>query len=152
MNNKLILTASKALMILFMVFGVVFTAIVWYQSGDITKENPLSVHPFIIGTYVVLIAAIALALLIPITGLAINFKKGMMMLLAVAGLIVLFLISYALASGTAADAKGLELFEKMNIGKLESKVIGGGLILTYILAGLAVVAVVVSSIMSAFKK
>ena len=139
-------------MILFMVFGVIYTALTWYYGNTKIEENPNLMDGFLNGTYIIFAITFLLALAFPILGLVKNFKKSIPILLSVAGLVILFFIAYSVASGVAADARGMELFEEMKVGKIESKMIGGGLILTYILVGLAVLATVYSSVMSAIKK
>lgn len=152
MNNKLVFNISRILMILFMVFGVIYTALTWYYGNTKIEENPDLMNGFLQGTYILIVITLLLALAFPIISLLTDFKKSIPILLSIIGLVVLFIIAYAVASGTAADARGVELFEKLHVGPRESKVIGGGLILTYILVGVAVVATIASSVMSAFKK
>lgn len=139
-------------MILFMVFGVVYTALTWYHGNTKIETNPDLMDGFIMGTYVILVLSILLALFFPIMGLFTNFRKSSKMLIAFVGLVVLFLIVYALASGTPPDAKAAELYEKMHVSATGSKLVGAGLMLTYILAGVAVLVMIFASVRTVLKK
>ena len=139
-------------MILFMVFGVLFTVLTLYYGTTKIEADPDLMNPFLSGTYVILIITVLFALAFPVMALFSDFRAKSRMLLAFAGLIIVFFISYALASGTPEGAKAIQLFDKHGLGTVGSKMIGGGLILTYILVGAAVLATIYASFSTMFKK
>lgn len=100
-------------------------------------------------TWAYILFGITVALLIgfPISFFIKNPRKGVKFLIVIAGFVVLFLISYAFAS----DATNADIYEKASITPRISKLIGGGMIMTYILVGITVITLAVSGIAKAFK-
>jgi len=64
------------------------------------------------------------------------------MLFVIAGFAILYGISYAFAS----DATNADIYEKMKVTPGISKLIGGGLIMTYILVGITILSLAAASI------
>lgn len=146
-QNKMIFKVMRWLMILFMVFGVVFTAVISLQGSDALKENA-SLNLFFQGTYLLLIGTVVLAILFPIVGFFGDIKKGMRVLVSIVFLAVLFGVAYMFASDSVAG----DVYQKMNVGPTQSRVIEAGLIMTYLLAALSIVAVIYASVSSLFKR
>ncbi len=71
-----------------------------------------------------------------------NFSNLKIPILGAVLLFVVLLVSFALSSGTTADP---------NVGPTTAKLVGGGLLATFILVGIAVVAAIYSAISSYFK-
>ncbi len=83
----------------------------------------------------------------PVINIILNPKSGKTVLIGLIGFAVLFIIAYSMASGYNEGT----VYETFNISEAKSKFIGGMLNSTYILAALAVLAIVYSSISSVFK-
>lgn len=100
-------------------------------------------------TWAYILFGITVALLIgfPISFFIKNPRKGVKFLIVIAGFVVLYLISYAFAS----DATNAPIYEKASVTPGISKLIGGGMIMTYILVGITVITLAVSGIAKAFK-
>lgn len=79
-------------------------------------------------TYVLLIAAIAGAILFPVIQTFGDLKKAKGSLIGIGAAVALFLISYAISSPETGA-----FYDKFNISPAFSKVIGAGLIATYII-------------------
>ena len=82
------------------------------------------IDTFLYITYAMVFIALASTLGFALWGLVKNFKKAKATIFGAVGLIVIFFISYALSSS--------EVYEKFAIGESTSKVIGGTLIMLYI--------------------
>ena len=74
-------------------------------------------------------------------------KQGIKSLIALAGFLALFGISYAFASGSTDAA----IYELRGISSGISRMIGAGMIMTYIIGGLALLGLVYFGISKAFK-
>ncbi len=97
--------------------------------------------------YILLIITVVLLLAFPIKFFITNPKKGLRFLLAIVAFVALYGISYALASGdTNAD-----VYETNKITAGVSKMIGAGMIMTYIIAGLALLGLIFAGISKIFK-
>jgi hypothetical protein len=96
---------------------------------------------------ILLIMGAAIAVLIPLVMVALNPKNAIKLSIVVVVLVVLAGLSYVLASGSIDGV----VFEKFEVTSSTSKLVGGGLILTYILAGLAVASIIFSSISKMIK-
>ena len=87
----------------------------------------------IILTYILLASAAIAAIVFPIMHLVTNPKKGKQVAMAIGALLVVYIIAYLLASDEVT-----ELYAKFNITETQSKQVGTGLIVFYILAAGAV--------------
>ena len=97
---------------------------------------------------VVVVSALGFALVQIIKGLIEAPKKQMGIIVATVLLVIIFIVSYALSSGT--DIPQL-LFEKTGSDYANSKLIGASLYLSYALFALAVVSVLYAEIAKKFK-
>lgn len=97
--------------------------------------------------YLLFIITVGLLIGFPILHIVKNPKSGMRALLIIVGFAALYGISYAFASSTTSA----DYYEKANITPAISKLIGGALIMTYILFGLAAISLIVSSLGKLFK-
>ena len=88
----------------------------------------------IILTYILLATAAIAAIVFPIMHLATNPKRGKQVGMAISALLVVYIIAYLLASDEVT-----ELYAKFNITETQSKQVGTGLIVFYILAAGAVI-------------
>lgn len=97
-------------------------------------------------TYVLLIAAVLVAVVFPIIHLVGDFKKARTALLGILGLAVILGIGYVMSPGELGEAA-----IKMEVSSTVVKIVGGGITATFILVGLAIVAAVYSEVSKFFK-
>lgn len=97
--------------------------------------------------YILLAITVLLLIGFPIAFFIKNPRKGLTVLFVLIGFIILFGISYLLAS----DATNAVVYEKMRITANISRFIGAGLIMMYILTGIAVLSLIYAGIVNAFK-
>lgn len=103
----------------------------------------------IILTYgvILLLIGAAIAVIFPIIFMILNPKNAIKVLIVVVIFVVLGGISYLFASGSIDGA----VYEKFEVTASSSRMIGGALVLTYILAGLTVASIIFSSISKMLK-
>jgi len=123
---------------------VAFTAflfVLFYFNGESMTDTVL--------TWAYILFALTAVLLIgfPIANIIKNPKSGLRIVFAIVGFAVLFGISYAMASNTTVG----DMYEKAHITSGISKLIGGGLIMTYIILGISILTLFASSIGKLFK-
>lgn len=97
--------------------------------------------------YILLAITVLLLIGFPIAFFIKNPRKGLTVLFVLIGFIILFGISYLLAS----DATNAVVYEKMHITANTSRFIGAGLIMMYILTGITVLSLIYTGIVNAFK-
>jgi hypothetical protein len=122
------------LLVVFAISAVLF--VLFYMNGESMTDTVLT------WAYILFAFTIVLLLGFPIAFFIKNPKSGIRMLFVLVGFAILYGISYALAS----DATNAAIYEKQNVSSGISQIIGGGLIMTYILVGIAILSLVVSSI------
>ncbi len=126
------------LLVLFAVSAVLF--VLFYINGESMTDTVLNWAYLLFALTVVLLIAFPVAYFIK------NPKSGLRVLFVLIGFAVLYGISYSLAS----DANEAAIYTKNNVSPAISKFIGGGLIMTYILVGITILSVIVSSIRKSF--
>lgn len=97
-------------------------------------------------TYVLLIAAVVIAVVFPIIHLVGDFKKAKTAFFGILALAVILGIGFAMSSGELGEAA-----IKMDVSSTVVKMVGGGITATFILVGLAIVAAVYSEVSKFFK-
>ncbi len=122
------------LLVVFAISAVLF--VLFYMNGESMTDTVLT------WAYILFAFTILLLVGFPIAFFIKNPKSGLRMLFVLVGFAILYGISYALAS----DATNAAIYEKQNVSSGISQIIGGGLIMTYILVGIAILSLVVSSI------
>ncbi len=100
-------------------------------------------------TYILAVVAIAAMLFFSLMHIFADLKKQKTTLIGLGALVVIFIISYIIASGTDVPQ---ELFDKVGLSSGTSKLIGASLIPVYILGVLSVLAIIYSEVSRAFKK
>jgi len=115
--------------------------IVFYTKGEEFTNVVL------IWAYILFALTALVTIIFPVINIILNPKSGKTVLIGLIGFAVLFIIAYSMASGYNEGT----VYETFNISEAKSKFIGGMLNSTYILAALAVLAIVYSSISSVFK-
>lgn len=99
--------------------------------------------------YALLILGILAAVGFSIYQFAGNFKQSRTSLYGIIGLIVIFVISYLISSGTDISPA---VFEKVGGNYDSSKLIGAGMYMFYILFGITLITLIVTEIARPFKK
>ncbi len=127
------------LLVVFAISAVLF--VLFYINGESMTDTVLS------WAYILFAFTIVLLLGFPIAFFIKNPKSGLRMLFVLVGFGILYGISYALAS----DATNAAIYEKQDVSSGISQMIGGGLIMTYILVGIALLSLAVSSIAKLLK-
>ncbi|HOF81383.1 MAG TPA: hypothetical protein PLG19_07285, partial [Bacteroidales bacterium] len=112
--------------------------IVFYTKGEEFTNVVL------IWAYILFALTALVTIIFPVINIILNPKSGKTVLIGLIGFAVLFIIAYSMASGYNEGT----VYETFNISEAKSKFIGGMLNSTYILAALAVLAIVYSSISS----
>ena len=115
--------------------------IVFYAMGDSAADI------IIFWAYILLLLTIAISIIAPIIYYFKNPAKAKTVLTGIVIFVVLFFIGYFLASGNIQG----DVYQKYAITANTSQIIGGMLITTYILGGLAILAIIYASIAKFFK-
>lgn len=97
--------------------------------------------------YALLVFSVVITIAAAISGLFINPKGSIKLLVMIAVLVILGIVSYTLATN---EFNAFQL-EEMEITASTSKMVGAGLIFMYALAVLAVLAIVYSTVSRIFK-
>ena len=115
--------------------------VIFYVKGESATDI------IIFWAYILLLLTIAISIIAPIIYYIKNPAKAKTVLTGIVIFIVLFLIAYFIASGNIQG----DVYQKYAITSGTSQFIGGMLITTYILGGLAILAIVYASIAKFFK-
>ncbi len=99
--------------------------------------------------YALLVLGILAAVGFSIYQFAGNFKQNKTTLYGLVGLVVIFVVSYLVSSGTDISAA---VFEKVGGNYESSKMIGAGMYMFYILFGVTLLTLIVTEIARPFKK
>lgn len=105
--------------------------------------NETVINAGIVVAYILLGLAALVAIVGPMIQLVTNFKNAKTTLLGVAVLVAILLIGYSLATN--------EVYDGFTVSPLASQWIGGGIIATMILIGLAILSAVFTEIAKFFK-
>jgi len=116
-------------------------------SGVLFYVNVIDSETFINVGKLLLIVGVAVMVISPLYGFITNPQNIVKMLISVGAAVVVIVIAYSLAgnSFSAYDLEGLETTAET------SKLVGMGLIATYIAFGITVLAVLYSSVVKLFK-
>jgi hypothetical protein len=153
MRDKINL-AAKVLMGLIILFSVILTAVLLATSdGDMSRDFPrafreigLTLNLFTVGTYLITGLTILLVLGFSIMNMIIKPKAAINALIGIGAMVVIILISFALSSPDIDPLFVRNISENIEVTPALSKQVGAGLIATYILAGLSVLAVIYASV------
>ncbi len=139
MTNTINRILQIGLWVLLAVSVVMF--ILFYVNGESMSDTVLT------WAQILLVITVGLLVIFPIVHFIKNPKSALKFLLVVVIFGVLFLVSYLFSQGnTNAD-----IYEVEKVTSNLSRLIGAGLIMVYILAGLALLSIIVSAIINAFK-
>ena len=115
---------------------------VTYEKSSVSFLNRV-INVGIYVTYALIIIAAFTAVVFPIFFFVKDLKKAKGTLIGLAVLLIVVLISYAIATGNA--------YEEHNVGSTVSRWVGAGIISTFVLAGLGVVAAVYTEVSKLLK-
>jgi hypothetical protein len=123
--------------------SVVLAAIFYFSN---IEENTL-VSVMMRWAYVLLGATAVIAIISPIFGFVQQPKNALKLLISLGIVAVIAVISYSIAGNTFSEARLLDL----NATAETSKLVGMGLLFTYITASIAILAILFSSFSKFFK-
>jgi len=115
--------------------------------GVLFYAGMLDTEIFINWAKILLIVAAAVMVISPIYGFIINPQNLVKMLISIVGMVVVVGVAYMLAGNEFTNYR----LEELNSTVETSKLVGMGLIATYIAFGLTVIAIFYSSIVKLFK-
>lgn len=146
--------AAKVLMGLIILFSVILTAILMAKSdGEMSRnfqlafsEIGVTLNLFTIGTYIITGLTVLLVLGFSILNMFIKPKAAVNALIGIGAMVVIILISFALATPDIDPVFVRNISENIEVTPALSKQVGAGLIATYILAGLSVLAIIYASV------
>jgi len=151
--DKIIITIFKIISYIIIIVGVIFFVLVLINGDILETDLALQdriLNPFFNLTFLALIIAAAATLIFPLIWSFTNItgKKIIKTVILLVVFAVIIYISYSLSNNTfnAEDMQRLKTTER------ESRVVGAGLILTYIVAGLTVLSLVFSSVINFFRR
>ena len=148
--DKILKNVSRIAVILLIAAGAFITILIWIKGDDALKTEPLRsqiLNPFMLIAYVAIIFCAFLAIIFPIIQLIQYPKRAITIIIGIAGIAVLWFISYSLSTG-AVDP---DVLIKNNTTESVAKYVGAGLICTYIIFGIIIVSALYSEISKAFK-
>lgn len=149
MRNRINL-AARILTIVIILFSVLLTAILLIKSDNDMSRNftrafneiGITLNIFTIGTYLIAGLTLLLVLAFSVMNLFVKPKAGIKALIGIGALVVIVLISFILSSPNIDPEFVLNIADNVEVTDALSKQVGAGLIATYILAGLSVVAII----------
>lgn len=148
--DKILKYVSRIAVILLIAAGAFITVLIWIKGDNALKTEPLRsqiLNPFMIIAYIAVIFCAFLAIIFPIIQLIQYPKRAITIVIGIAGIAVLWFISYSLSTG-AVDP---DILIKNNTSESVAKYVGAGLICTYIIFGITIVSALYSEISKAFK-
>lgn len=147
--DKTVNIIAKALMMVVMAIGIVFTLLI-LTRGDDTVGKLLD--PYFRITYVIAGFTIGLVVLFAIAGLFQDIKRAIKSILVIIGLLVLVGISFGSASGDISGEVISSFIESGDITTSGVKWVETGLIMTYITGAIAVVVTIYAGVSGVFKR
>lgn len=160
MSEKVLKLLARIPMFLFLFVAVVLTVmfVIGTSGTDDRAELMRVVNPPIVYTYVLLVIAVVLLLGFTVVNLVTNPRGAVKTLLGVGVLVVVFLIAYALSSDEPLQMANGTLYGSNADPKVASSqmrevvMTDVGIIATYILTGIAVLALLVTGVRAFLKK
>lgn len=118
-----------------------------FISGLLFYLDMLSVDMFINWSKLLLIIGVAIMIISPIYGFINHPKNAVKLLISLALFVVAIIVGYSIAGNEFSELR----LEELKTTAETSKLVGMGLIVTYIAFVLAILAAIYSSIIKAFK-
>ena len=134
-TSKIVSWVMYVLLILSALFGVLFYL------------NKLSSGFLIQWGIILVIVSVIIAILSPIVNFISNPGNIVKILVAIVGILIVGFISYSIAGNNFSQYK----LEILGVTAKVSKLVGAGLIFTYIIAGFSLLAILYSSVMKFIK-
>jgi len=122
-------------------------AVMYYGGGEMAGGEPVYTNHILIWAAILAVIAAGMALLFPLGQIIAQPKRGKGTLIGIAGLVVLILVAYGLASSQPLD------FTTENPNNVPSvlKRVGTGLITMYLLVGVGLVSILFTEVSKSFK-
>jgi membrane protease YdiL (CAAX protease family) len=105
----------------------------------------------LMGAIALIIIALILTILFAIFQTATNFRSSIFGILGLVAIVVIFFIAYSSASSEATGSIAEAADKAGGVSPNELKIIGGGITTALVLAGIAVVSIVITEIINLFK-
>jgi len=134
-TSKLLQWSLYALLIVSVILGILF------YSGTSGADN------MIYWSYALLIFAVVITVLAAIVNLFLNPKGSIKFLIMLGVMVILAIISYSVSTNEFNEFQ----LEEMEVTATTSRIVGAGLVFTYALAIIALLAIVFSSVSRIFK-
>lgn len=158
MRNK-INVAAKALTGIIILFAVILTGILMAKSDSDMARNftrafneiGITLNIFIIGTYIVAGLTLLLVIGFSIMNMFVKPKAAIRALIGIAALAVIIIVSWIVSSPEIDPLFVINIADNTEVTDSLSKQVGAGLIATYILAALSVLAIIYSSVSKLIK-
>ncbi len=142
--NSILYKIFKIVSIILILLAGLFQILVFIK-GSSTPDNILNAYMY--EAYIAIVLCVLLALIFPVIYLVKNPKNLIRTLIVLGGLVVLGIISYLLSTNNIS----LEFLKHYNTSLATERFVGSALIYTYIIGGLAIIAIIYSSISNVFK-
>ncbi|HAG16617.1 MAG TPA: hypothetical protein DCG69_08860 [Bacteroidales bacterium] len=142
--DSLVNKVFKGVSIVLIVVAAIYQIAVFLQGGS-PSDSVLDGYFWV--AYIAFFLAVVLAILFPIIQIIGNPKAAIRTLLGVVVLVILWFVAYALSDNTFSASE----LETMGTTADISKIVGAGLIYTYFVFAMAIVAVFYANIASIFK-
>lgn len=157
--RNIIQKASKALTAIIIAFAVILTAILLGTSDngmskDFVRafdEIGTTLDIFTIGTYIIAGLTLLLVLIFSVSNMFIKPKAAKNALIGIGALVIIIIVSYLLSTPDIDPKFVLDIAENTVVTDALSQQVGAGLIATYILAGLSVLAIIYASVSKLIK-
>lgn len=141
--------AAKFLTLFIILFSVVLTAILLATSdGDMSRdfnrafsEIGITLNIFTIGTYIVAGLTLLLVIGFSLMNLIVKPKAAKNSLIGIGALVIIIIISFIISSPAIDPLFVIDIADDIEVTDALSKQVGAGLIATYILAGLSLLAI-----------
>lgn len=155
MNDNVLFRISRIVSIAFMLIGVVFILIIFLNGDTKLGENVALrdkiLNPYFGFSYLVFGLCILAAILFPVLFMIKNPKQAVKGLLILAGFAILFGVSYLFASDSLDSESMQKAFNNGLITAKGAKLVSMGLIGTYVISAIAILALIYSGISKIFK-
>lgn len=133
--------------------AITFVFVILFYTGGVVDEGTNMEHPaiteaFIVWAYILLVLTIILAIGFSIFNMIANAKGAKKSLIGIAGAGIVILVAYLLASDTPLY---LPHYTGSDNVPATLKLVDTGLITSYMLAGIAIFAILISEVSKSFK-
>lgn len=143
--DNLLKSIFKGVSIILIAIAVIYQMVVFYQ-GDALSDSVLGGYFWV--AYIAFGMSAVFAILFPIIQIVSNPKDAIKTFIGLAVVVALWFVAYY---GFAGNTFTPMQMEKMEVTVETSRMVGAGLIFTYFVFGMAVLAIIYASISSIFK-